>query len=149
MQRRAIQSSAMLALVALGGCTLVGSSPAGEAPAPEAGEPVPARELPMVDGRWTGFISVEGQGVNGTLDLTQEGPTLQGTFDAPDFGMVAEGGGTIDLEGRVELRLSYNLQCAGSAELVGRRSSDGAVIDGTLTASDCTGSSEGSFTFRR
>lgn len=151
MQRRWMGSS-LVAVVAVfsAGCSMVGSAgtPGSSAPPPPAEAP-PAPAAPEVAGRWTGFMSVEGQGLNGTLDLDQDGHDLQAVFEAPDFGMVAEGAGSVDAAGRVVIRLTYNLQCEGTAELVGRRSPDGVVIDGTLTASDCTGSSEGSFTFRR
>ncbi|MEK9501304.1 hypothetical protein [Gaopeijia maritima] len=150
MKRRSMGLVALAAVLSAGGCSMVGSPGATGSPAPPLDEtPPPAAMAPEVQGRWTGFMSVEGQGLNGTLDLAQDGHDLQAVFEAPDFGMIAEGPGSVDPEGRVVIRLTYNLQCEGTAELVGRRSSDGVVIDGTLTASDCTGSSEGSFSFRR
>lgn len=142
-------SWAVLFLLTVAGCTPVGSSGPAAQPQPPAESAPPVSEPPPVAGLWTGFISVEGQGINGTLDLGQEGGDLEAVFDAPDFGLHAEGGGTIDGTGEIVLRLGYDLQCPGTAELVGRRSADGAVLEGALTAADCTGSSQGSFTFRR
>ena len=137
-----------LLVVLASGCTPVASAGPGGSPQPALESAEPA-EVPDVAGLWTGFISVEGQRVNGTLDLGQEGGDLVAVFDAPEFGLVAEGTGSITAGGEIVLRLTYDLQCPGTADLTGRRSTDGAVIDGALTAADCTGSSEGSFSLRR
>lgn len=143
--------SVLTALLLLGSaaCTPVATGGSDGAPRPASESTAPAVEAPVVEGRWTGFISVEGQGVNGILDLDQEATDLLAVFQAPDFGLLAEGRGLIAADGGIVLRLAYDLQCPGIAEMIGERSPDGAVLQGTLTASDCTGSSEGSFTFRR
>lgn len=142
---RHLPRAGLILLLALGACTRVGD-PVPQ-PAPEPG-PAP-RTLPDVSGAWTGFVSVEGQGLQGTLQVEQDGEALAVVFDAPEFGMRATGDGRIDADGDLVVTLAYDLQCPGTAELDGRRSDDGMVLDGSLTASDCTGSSGGSFSFRR
>lgn len=146
--RYSVRHGRWLWVLALSACTPVAATSGAPAAPPEpAPEESPA--IPLVEGRWTGFLSMEGQGLNGSLRIEQDADRLSGVFEAPDIGMVAEGDGSIEADGRLVLRLAYDLQCPGTAELTGRRAENGTVIDGTLTASDCTGSSEGSFTFRR
>jgi hypothetical protein len=105
--------------------------------------------VPDVSGAWTGGVTVEGQAISGTLTLTQNGTELRAVFSAPSFGLTAEGGGTIDADGAFQVQLGYNMQCPGTAALSGRRSSDGAMLSGTVQASDCTGQMLGAFDFTR
>lgn len=135
----------LLALLALAGCTRVGG---GAGPAAGSERPEPVR-LPDVSGTWSGYVTVEGEGLDGTLRIQQDGPALSAVFEAPALGLVAEGEGRIDADGSLRITLGYDLQCPGSAEMEGRRAEDGLVLEGTLRASDCTGTTGGSFTFRR
>lgn len=121
-----------LALV-VGGCASLGGGPS----------------FPDVGGTYTGGVSVEGQGIDGTLDISQEGPDLAVVFDAPSFGLTAEGQGTLGEDGSARVFLDYDLQCPGRAELVGRFSEDGTQFSGNITAGDCTGQMGGTFSFRR
>ncbi len=146
--RRSGRLALALALVAgATACTRVGQPVTDPAPH-GAAEPEPVA-LPDVSGAWTGYLSVEGQGLDGTLQIEQDGGELSVVFEAPDFGLRAEGAGSVSAEGEVAVTLEYDLQCPGTAELAGLRSDDGLVLDGSLSASDCTGSSAGSFSFRR
>jgi hypothetical protein len=106
-----------------------------------------------VAGEWTGLLSLDEASLPADLRLRQDGAELEGVLEARLGGeggdLVATGEGRIRSDGVVFLTLTYDLRCAGRLELEGRRSSDGFVIDGTVAARDCTGGSEGSFSFRR
>ena len=129
---RTIRTASVLTLsLVLGGCMLLGGS------------------LPALGGTWDGGVEVQGQSVKGELEVRQEGGVLDVDFRAPTFGLVASGAGTVDGDGVVSLRLDYDLQCDGTAELAGRASADGRRIEGTITAADCTGAVQGTFVFTR
>lgn len=147
IRRSGSRALALALLLAAPACTRVGQ-PVAE-PAPDvAVEPAPPPP-PDVSGAWSGYLSVEGQGLDGTLQVEQDGSVLSVVFEAPGFGLRAEGAGQVSANGEVAVTLEYDLQCPGTAQLAGLRSDDGLVLDGSLTASDCTGSSAGSFSFRR
>lgn len=125
--------AALLALSFTAACATLGGGPS----------------YPEVAGTYTGGVSVEGQGIDGTLDVTQDGPDLSLVFDAPAFGLVAEGSGTVAEDGTARAFLDYDLQCPGRAEMVGSFSEDGATFSGNITAVDCSGQVGGTFSFRR
>lgn len=136
---------ALLLSAAVAGCASSGSGAA--TPGVEAAPA--AADMPDVGGSWRGYVSVEGQALDGVLQLTQTGEALEAVFQAPSFGLRANGTGSISADGAVEVVLSYNLQCAGEAVMTGRLSEDGAAMTGDLDAGDCTGSMVGSFRFTR
>ena len=144
--RRRLAASIWVA-VALSGCTTVGQGAAS--PAPEDRPPEPERPVPDVAGGWSGFLSVEGQTLDGTLEIDQTGPVLIIRFDAPGFGLTATGEGSMDADGALSADLAYETQCPGVARLQGQRASDGLVLEGSLRAEDCTGQIVGSFAFKR
>lgn len=123
----------MAAALTLAGCATAGGGPS----------------YPSVDGSYTGGVTVEGQGIDGTLEVRQDGPELSVLFDAPAFGLVAEGAGTVEPDGSARIFLDYDLQCPGRAELAGRFTPDGTGFSGNVTAADCTGQIGGTFSFRR
>lgn len=139
--RSIVPAFGFVALLVIGGCS--GASAPAAAPQPE---PV---AFPDVSGSWRGFVSVEGQGIDGTLTLTQTDGDLEAVFRAPAFGLRATGTGFVTREGEVEVVLDYNLQCPGEAVMQGRFSSPDNRIEGDLDASDCTGAMLGSFRFSR
>lgn len=104
---------------------------------------------PSVAGEYTGGVSVEGQGIDGTFEIVQDGPQLQAVFDAPSFGLMAEGEGTLAEDGSARIFLDYDLQCPGRAEMVGNFTADGTRFSGTIAAADCTGEIGGTFSFSR
>lgn len=114
---------------------------------PAQGPAAPA--VAQVGGSWVGSVTVEGQAIDGTLELTQDGAALQAQFSAPAFGLSAAGAGRVLAEGKVEIRLDYNMQCPGAADMDGTLSSDGKLLSGVLRATDCTGQMVGAFDFRR
>jgi hypothetical protein len=147
------RASAPVAFVTLA-CTaaLAMSACASQGPSGNQGTEAPAPaapELPDVQGLWQGSVTVEGQTIDGTLDLTQDGADLGAAFSAPAFGLEAEGGGTVDAEGNVQIILDYNLECPGSAHLNGVLRADGTILSGTVEATDCTGQMLGAFDFQR
>ena len=120
-----------LVLASLGGCFLGGGS------------------LPAIGGQYEGEVTVQGQGIPGSLALEQSGADLTATFAAPSFGLMAKGEGSVQSDGTISLELSYDLQCPGAAELSGSVSPDGRRLEGTIDASDCTGDVTGTFRFER
>lgn len=143
---RTAPSALTLLLVLATACTTVGSGGSGSGADTPRPEPV---RYPDVSGAWEGFVSLEGQGLDGTLQIEQNGSALVAVFVAPAMELRAQGGGSISSTGELTLALEYNLQCPGTATLHGQRSDDGLVVDGNIRAEDCTGSIGGSFTFRR
>lgn len=105
--------------------------------------------FPAVEGTYAGGVSVEGQGIDGTLDVMQDGPELSVIFEAPAFGLVADGAGTLEEDGTARVFLDYDLQCPGRAEMAGSFSEDGTTFSGSITAADCSGQMGGTFSFSR
>ncbi len=136
MIRRSLLALASLAFLACAG-------------GPSASGGPTAAAVPQVAGAWAGGVTVEGQTIPGTLTLTQDGATLSASFNAPAFGLTAEGGGTVTSEGGVEVQLNYNMQCPGTATMRGTLNDAGDTISGTVQASDCTGQMLGAFEFSR
>lgn len=136
-----IAAAILVTACASGGGTTTTST---SAPAEPAG---PA--YPQLAGDWTGSITFDGQAIPGTLQVTQTGPDLDGTFRAPELDLVTSGSGAVLPDGSLSMTLTYNLQCPGSATMTGSLSTDGMQMSGTLLASDCTGEISGSFRFRR
>ncbi len=120
-------------LVSLSACAVFGGGPA----------------YPSVAGAYNGGVSVEGQAIDGTLEIVQEGPDLTVVFDAPSFGLTAEGDGSVGVDGEARVFLDYDLQCPGRAELVGEFTDEGTRFAGRMVAVDCTGEINGTFSFRR
>jgi hypothetical protein len=104
---------------------------------------------PAVEGSYRGGVSVEGQGIDGTLEIVQDGAELNVVFDSPSFGLTADGDGTVAEDGTARVFLDYDLQCPGRAELVGEFTDDGTRFSGRVVAVDCTGEISGTFSFRR
>lgn len=131
--RRPAVLAAFVSLLATTACATLGGGPS----------------FPLVAGNYTGGVTVEGQGIDGTLRVTQEGPELGLVFDAPSFGLSAEGTGTLQEDGSARVFLDYDLQCPGRAEMVGTFTEDGTRFSGSITAVDCTGEIGGTFSFQR
>lgn len=101
-----------------------------------------------VAGTYAGGISVDAADIDGTLEITQIGTELTAVFDAPSFGVRAEGTGTI-IGDMIELSLRYNIECEGVATLTGRILAETMRYTGDITASDCTADMAGTFSFTR
>lgn len=102
-----------------------------------------------VAGAWTGAAVVDGGPIPGVLTLRQSGMSLQATFVSADGGVQAEGSGEVFADGTVEIRLSYDIECPGTATFRGTYSDADEALAGTILASDCTGRALGSFEFIR
>jgi len=129
--------AALVLLAAVAGCATVGGGA-------DAGP-----TFPELSGEWSGSVTIGGQQIPSTLEITQEGADLQLLTRVPDLGLITRGEGSVLPDGRMRGSFSYNLECPGDADLVGSLTSDGTVLSGTLLASDCTGDLEGTFTYRR
>lgn len=128
-------------LVVLGVMVLSGCA-GGGVHSPVVVEPQILR-LPDV---YRGSLQIEGERVPSMLRIHQVGRALTSRLTASDFGMEADGIGTLD--GReVELTMAYGAACKGTARLVGRIAETTFLYTGRIIASDCTGEVEGSFSF--
>ena len=101
-----------------------------------------------VAGTYPGGMSLDGLDIDGTLEITQVGTKLTAVFDAPSFGVRAEGTGTI-VGDMIELSLAYNIECEGIATLTGQILAETMRYTGDITASDCTAELAGTFSFTR
>lgn len=113
------------------------------------GSEKPAVPPPALAGPWTGAWIVEGQRFDGSLVVRQSGADLTATFDSRGLGGEATGKGKVESDGSVRLELRYRTTCAGTAQLRGTVSDQGSRLGGALTASDCTGKANGTFSFTR
>jgi hypothetical protein len=139
---RSIQLSLLAALSA--GCSAIRFDPEPES------APAPSRpRLVSLDGSWGGVWEIEGQRIEGTLVLRQDGSDLEATFASPTLGGTATGEGSLEDDGQVELDLAYNIACPGTARLTGSLQGQGSRLGGALIATDCTGKANGTFSFTR
>lgn len=123
---------------------LAAACSSGPAPPPE---PPALPPVPRIAGVYEGGFEADGQPIDGTLRLEQEGISITGSFESP-LGVSAEGAGEIDGE-EFLMDLTYVLECPGTARLRGRIREDGRLLTGTFDASDCTGGGSGTFRFER
>lgn len=135
---------AWVALLAIQGCQLVGS--AGPDSAFENAEASSTATVP--EGRFTGFLEIEGGRMEGVLILTPTGGlAFDVLFESPPD-LVASGAGRLR-EQWVRLELSYEGSCPGRMRLDGRWEEANGTLSGSVDASDCTGEAEGTFLFLR
>ena len=131
-------AAAALAVVA-GACSLSG---AGVAPVPGAGPGPAERPAAAVAERtleYGGYMLVDGQSVPVVLRIRPgEDGRIDGSLQIPELALVAHGAGALR-DGRLALQLSYGLDCPGQARLEARDVANGRRLEGTLSASDCTG----------
>ena len=139
-------SMAVLVASAAAGCSAIRFESEPEPAAAPAPDPRPVASLA---GSWAGMWEIEGQRIQGTLVLRQNGADLQATFASPALGGDAAGAGNLDADGQVELELSYNVACPGTARLTGEVLDRAGRLSGTLVATDCTGRANGTFAFSR
>jgi len=137
MYRPTFLHLALLLLLTTAGCATVGGG-GGSGPT-----------VPSLAGAWDGSITIEGQRLPSSVEVTQDGSDVELVTLVPELGLRSIGQGTVFPDGRLRSSFSYDLECPGEAEMVGSLSSDGTVLSGTLLARDCTGTLEGTFSYRR
>jgi hypothetical protein len=126
---------------ALGGLSFLVLAACASAPA----EPPP----PEIAGSYSGTVSMAGQEtIFGNLRITQTASDLGLTFSFPEVGIEADGGGAVTDAG-FQGEVAYVLTCPGTAAVNGRIEEDGRVLAGTIQATDCEGTMEGTFRFIR
>ena len=138
-------------LVSASACQRAGQPAPADAPTPERPAPPEAQvERPAdVSGEWDAILRLEGdpEGIPGVILIQQDGAMIDGAFSSP-LGVNARGPGS--MEGRrLRLVLAYDIECPGTATLVGTVSDDGDEVVGVVSASDCTGPVEGTFALNR
>jgi len=124
--------------LSLGACQIIGGSGPGLSG-------VESREAGSGE-VYQGFLEMDGGRVPAALELVREGrrdvrAALQATS-----GLLADGEG--ELRGRtLSLDLSYEGDCPGRMSLEGEWNQDERTYEGSVQASDCTGSGRGRFSF--
>src|SRR5688572_22963192 len=83
-----------------------------------------ARPAVSAAGSWAGAWVVEGQRIQGSLELAQSGADLTARFSSSALGE-ATGSGKVGDDGQVSLELSYRTQCPGRARLTGQIMEEG------------------------
>lgn len=119
-----------------------------EAAEVEGGVEEKARPLldPSLGKVYQGFLMIDGGEVPAALQLVRDGRRgLLGALQATS-GIEAEGTGRLRGEA-MELELSYGGACPGRLVLEGRWDRETENLSGTVRATDCTGSAEGTFRF--
>lgn len=119
-------------LLATAGCSSVGAGG-------------PAYDL---SGAWGGTVTAGGQQLYGNLQVEQDAEILSVSFSSAE-GVDAQGTGAIASDGSVTIELTYDLGCPGTAKLLGQVDEDGNRLSGQLSATDCNGTMEGTFSFQR
>lgn len=102
-----------------------------------------------MEGDYRGAVMVQGESVDGTLSIDQDGSRLDVSFSAPALDLLASGQGILRADGTARVVLAYDLQCPGEAEMVGAFNADGSRFEGEVRARDCTGEMPGTFSFGR
>ncbi len=130
-----------LTITSVIGCQVIGGGPRDRSP--EAHRP----ELDPADGDvYQGYLQMDGGRVQAALQLVRDGRRrVLGAFQGVS-GVVADGEGVLRGEA-LSLLLTYGGDCPGRIELEGVWDQDARVFEGTVQASDCTGSSFGTFSF--
>jgi hypothetical protein len=112
------------------------------------GSSPPELPAPTVNGAFAGWIEVEGSEIEGILRLSSENRVVTGSFSSNELGIEARGQGRFQGE-RLELTLTYEMDCPGELRFLGTLSGDGRWYRGSLVAADCTGTVRGQFSFER
>jgi hypothetical protein len=133
--------------VLLGGCRAFTVDPEPE-PEPEPASIQTSRVVQLA-GSWNGALQVEGQSIPGTLVLRQREERLEASFAAGALGGETSGSGAIGDRGSVRIELRYRTQCPGTVAMQGEILNDAGRLAGSLTATDCTGRAQGTFSFTR
>jgi hypothetical protein len=102
----------------------------------------------QVAGSYSGSINVQGQTLFGNMNLTQEGAAVTVQFSLPDIALSANGEGTATASG-MRMEVPYTIMCPGTAVFNGSLEEDGRTLSGTVTATDCDGTTNGTFRFQR
>lgn len=108
----------------------------------------PAPAVIQVAGSYSGNISIDGNFLPARMTVGQDGSTLVLEFQVAEIGVATRGEGVAHAD-RFTGRVPYEILCPGVAEFEGRMEEDGRVLAGTLRATDCDGTTNGTFRFTR
>ncbi|MDX1745346.1 MAG: hypothetical protein R3324_05355 [Halobacteriales archaeon] len=95
----------------------------------------------VLGGRYDMTVSLGGQSMVGTVELRQDGSTLEATVEIPAIGLEATGDGSYS-DGRYTIEFEYDLGCPAVTVLSGTVDSTGALV-GAIENTDCNGVGEG------
>jgi hypothetical protein len=136
---------AALTITSLIGCQVIGGGPGR--PTRDRSPEAPGAEFDPAEGEvYQGYLEMDGGRVQAALQLVRDGRRrVRGAFQGVS-GVVADGEGVLRGE-TLSLLLTYGGDCPGRMELEGVWDRGAKVYEGRVEASDCTGSSSGTFSF--
>ncbi len=108
----------------------------------------PAPAVIQLSGSYSGNITVDGNVLPARMTVAQDGANLLLEFQVAEIGVATRGEGVAHAD-RFTGRVPYEILCPGTAEFEGRLEEDGRVLAGTLRATDCDGTMNGTFRFTR
>jgi hypothetical protein len=107
-----------------------------------------APPVAQLDGSYSGTISIMGETLFASMDVTQEGSALELRLSLPDIALASTGEGVAGQEG-FRAEVPYTLTCPGTAVFDGTLQEDGRTVSGSVEATDCDGTMSGTFRFTR
>jgi hypothetical protein len=108
----------------------------------------PAPAVIQLAGSYSGNITVDGNFLPARMTVGQDGAALTLEFQVAEVGISTRGEGVAHTD-RFTGRVPYQILCPGEAEFEGRLEEDGRLLTGTLRATDCDGTTNGTFRFTR
>lgn len=108
----------------------------------------PAPPVVQMAGTFAGTLTVDGNVLPARMTVTQTGPTLGMRLNVAEVGIASEGEGVAHPD-RFTGRIPFQLTCPGEAVFEGFLEEEGRVLRGTVRATDCNSTMNGTFRFTR
>lgn len=141
-RRSSLVSISMIFLASFlsGSCQVIGG---GRSPGGPVGGTVPGLRQGDV---YQGSLSMDGGEIAAALEIERTGRrSVRGALQT-STGLIADGEGALR-GSTLTLVLAYGGECPGHMALEGEWDTDARIYEGTVEATDCTGSSRGLFRF--
>lgn len=129
------------AVIFASGCTMVRGAPTASPDGTATVEPF-EQANPEALRAYGGSVTFDGNRISLVLELVGADTEYSARLSIPSLDLDAGGEGRVDGE-RLVVELSYAGTCPGQLRLNGRFQDGMRRIEGSLTASDCTGEEEG------